>query len=100
MPCSRSCCGADTFNLTQPPALPPTGCTDLPIRACPRLTRQIDLLRYGRVSGGRTEAVVGGGGSGEQTEKRTEERSVGGGGGGVGSESHGRNLPGVAQIER
>jgi hypothetical protein len=37
---------------------------------------------------------------GEQTEKRTEERSVGGGGGGVGSESHGRNLPGVAQIER
>jgi hypothetical protein len=37
---------------------------------------------------------------GEQTEKRTEEPSVGGGGGGVGSESDGRNLPGVAQIER
>src|SRR5829696_9942988 len=58
MPCSRSCCGADTLNHTQPPALPPTGCTDLPIRACPRLTRQIDPLRYGRVSGGLTEAVV------------------------------------------
>ena len=46
------------MNLTQAPALPRTGCTDLPIRAYPRLTRQIAPLRYGRVSGGRTEAVV------------------------------------------
>src|SRR5215208_8149776 len=53
MPCSRSCCGADTLNLTQAPALPRTGCTDLPIRAYPQLTRQIAPLRYGRVSGGR-----------------------------------------------
>src|SRR5215204_5944756 len=58
MPCSRSCCGADTLNLTQAPALPRTDCTDLPIRAYPQLRRQIAPLRYGRVSGGRTKAVV------------------------------------------
>src|SRR5215208_2524632 len=58
MPCSRSCCGADTLNLTQAPALPRTDCTDLPIRAYRQLRRQIDPLRYGRVSGGRTKAVV------------------------------------------
>jgi len=52
------CCGADTLNLTQAPALPRTGCTDLPIRAYPQLTRQIALLRYGRGSGGRTETLV------------------------------------------
>src|SRR5215216_1696408 len=54
MPWSRSCCGADTSNATPAPALPRTGCTDLLIRAHPRLTRQIAPLRYGRVSGGRT----------------------------------------------
>src|SRR5215217_4599005 len=54
MPWSRSCCGADTSNATPAPALPRTGCTDLLIRAYPRLTRQIAPLRYGRVSGGRT----------------------------------------------
>src|SRR5215203_3355044 len=48
----------DTLKLTQAPALPRTACTDLPIRAWPRLTRQIAPLRYGRVSGGRTEAVM------------------------------------------
>src|SRR5215208_2107362 len=58
MPCSRSCCGTDTLNLTQAPALPHTGCTDSPIRAYPQPTRQIAPLRYGRVSGERTEALV------------------------------------------
>src|SRR5215203_3585602 len=55
---SMNCCRPDASNPTPAPALPRTGCTDLPIRAYPRPTRQIAPLRYGRVSGGSTEAVV------------------------------------------
>src|SRR5215211_2390430 len=71
MPCSRGCCGVDTLNLTQAPALPRTGCTDLPIRAYLRLTRQIAPLRYGRVSGERTEALV------EESVRKMNEKALG-----------------------
>ena len=40
VPWSMNCCGTDTSNAIPAPALPRTGCTDLLIRAYPRLTRR------------------------------------------------------------